>query len=414
MDPHVFPDTLIYEVHYLPLAMSYPTGKWIEANTNDFYNRPTSGSMSVQDPTSSLLSSLPMGIPITSQLISEVSQAAATNPPLANLLQLALTGTASPDQRQTLVLLIQSLPAANISISTHGSDSASSSNHDNSTSHTPAPIYATREWDLVFEFRDLPSEKWIFPRGYVVCTRQAEPPSPYYVGKCTITTVIPFDRTSWVPVSDSKPSTPPERMEFHLGRTPNAVWDTLERWSNTMKKDSQAYLDSLVRNRVIWYEYTVLTTALQPKPKRAYLKYRLPEGAQLTQIKNVSFLYMFMYRQKHDMSSFRQQQPHLPRSSLDPTDQSTLDLDRSDLHKQASQPHQHLRHLLERQPSVAANHSSPKIKHKSLHPAIPRHSVEQRSRLRVSPAARWMYPYWLMAVCPTFLFDKDTLIDKKK
>src|SRR6266481_2274563 len=59
--------------------------------------------------TAALVSSLKGAIPITNDLISQVNAVALSNPTLANLLGLAVSGNVTPEQLQTLSVTIQSL-----------------------------------------------------------------------------------------------------------------------------------------------------------------------------------------------------------------------------------------------------------------------------------------------------------------
>ncbi|KAF7981118.1 hypothetical protein HWV62_34843 [Athelia sp. TMB] len=216
--PHIFPSTIIFEVHYqyipppvnqspyvyqppvtlnsaswqatTPYGVSTYAPHASAMTTGDTTKIPSPIAASVeavvsQQSSSPLFSSLGAEVDITPELITQVNIAAASNPTLANLLQLAASGQATPDQLQTLGLLIQSLA----SISSHDKSSVPSRSASIFGSGTPQPdethqvstpalAYNTmkapsmypayrsfKEFDIVLEFAENPSDRWILPRS---------------------------------------------------------------------------------------------------------------------------------------------------------------------------------------------------------------------------------------------------------
>ncbi|KAJ7925990.1 hypothetical protein B0H13DRAFT_2567061 [Mycena leptocephala] len=124
----------------------------------------------VQHSTSPLLSSLTSVTAITPTLINQVNAAAASNPTLANLLQLAAAGKGSPEQLKTLGLLIQSLatPESSEALST-------AANLMKASAQPPVPVNnSVKEFDLVFQYHETSYERWILPRGPVICEKVAD------------------------------------------------------------------------------------------------------------------------------------------------------------------------------------------------------------------------------------------------
>lgn len=143
LGPHVFPDTVFYEVSHFKKTSSKQasTSAGVPVSTNTFHYRPTSHSLvsgsvpysssaSQAGPattsrysqpipapaptipssdTSKQSSSLDLSIDVSPSLVAQVNSAAATNSTLQYLLQSAAEGTASVDQLKTLGLLIQSV-----------------------------------------------------------------------------------------------------------------------------------------------------------------------------------------------------------------------------------------------------------------------------------------------------------------
>jgi hypothetical protein len=226
-----------------------------------------------------LLSSLTSSVSITPALVSQVNSAAASNPTLANLLQLAAAGKASPDQLKSLGLLIQSLAGHQITSKSRSatpapgsaqpetpptSGIAAQSEHVASTaSYAPSSqnvsqTYAgpPKEFDLVIEFHEASSDRWIFPRGPAVCERKN-------VGDIVISAVLPFPQRHFYSgtglpgtgVMGSEKGGPneagvaPQIVTFLLRKASLAIWDTVLRWAGgeeTMAK-SHGVLAALVR-----------------------------------------------------------------------------------------------------------------------------------------------------------------------
>ncbi|KAF7307098.1 hypothetical protein MIND_00503100 [Mycena indigotica] len=117
--PHIFCDTSFYEVHYPPSQLE------------------GSASTSARP---SWSASIPMP---NSDIVHAVNAAASSNPTFANLLHIAASGQATPDQLQTLGLLIQSLPPPR-----------------------PPPLAPTTAlaYDIVFQYAETPSQQCILPR----------------------------------------------------------------------------------------------------------------------------------------------------------------------------------------------------------------------------------------------------------
>jgi hypothetical protein len=174
-----------------------------------------------------LVSAVASDTPITPALISRVNDAAATDPILANFLQLAASGRATSDQLKTLALLIQSLAYTPSSSAALGGVSASdalsvlsqlsgqtpSSTPGSSTPATPpatlahshpthehptlaqstdsAGFPAPKEFDLVLEFPERPYDRWLFPRVPVVCERK---PSPGDIEAILLLVALPFPK----------------------------------------------------------------------------------------------------------------------------------------------------------------------------------------------------------------------------
>ena len=295
--PHIFPDTIIFEVHYLPQQPTSPakpgylyqppppppsmsSSSWqattpyggLQYSTYAQHNstqKVAASESTSQSSSKPLLSTLTSSVSITPALINQVNFAASSNPTLANLLQLAAAGKANPDQLKTLGLLIQSLaaPSPDTITSTPSSSQpripgTSSTNMDtlvassmSSTSQSSPHILLppVRVFDIVIEFQETTSERWIFPRGHAVCERILDTLAADATCDILITTSVPFTKDiprTTTPENDeiSSDDTPPQVVTFRFRKAPIAVWDTVHRWAGNDEtaKNNRKILDELV------------------------------------------------------------------------------------------------------------------------------------------------------------------------
>ncbi|KAF8665426.1 hypothetical protein AX16_000445 [Volvariella volvacea WC 439] len=303
--PHIFPDTILYEVQYTPPQSSSSSAN--QAHTSNTWrstpyvhylpqnqlaagttppiiastptsqarsNNPAPSSYSVKPNSSPVVSSLTTVTPITPALISKVNTAAATNPILANLLHLAAAGRASPDQLKTLGLLIQSLsdtpPEPNLVERSLPVPSHSHPLAPYNAAHSPSiaaqqpqtPVPPVKDFDLILEFQNLPTERWLLPRGPVVCHKlPGEFPTDIFL---TVRVPLGTDETL-----AEKPDCPmPQAVVFCLKTVPLLVWDTLVRWIGGEEKmvANQKILDRL------------------PRHDDTFLAHQIAEGTLLTQL----------------------------------------------------------------------------------------------------------------------------------
>jgi len=250
--PHLFMDTTVFEVHYrpFPVAVSQPTTFMYQSppgnSLSQAVHQPQTLSSSSSAPSggsNALLSSLSSTLPVTPGLVSQVNAAATSNPTLANLLQLAASGRATSDQLKALGLLIQSLTSSQVTdILTTISQGAPGTDSSSTPLPTaPAPQQyqyqpTVKDFDIVIEFRDAPSDRWIFPRGPATCEFVSALGDSGSMGDLTVSTIVPFP--SMTPLQDppaSETSVPTELpskqlVEFHFKMATSYIWDTFSRW----------------------------------------------------------------------------------------------------------------------------------------------------------------------------------------
>ena len=246
--PHTFTSTTVFEVHYQYIPPSKPsnfiyqppsgqTSSW-QATTPygatsfhafDPSPKPTPLIPSVvqvkgadETPKSSstpLLSSLGSTVMITPELISQVNSAASSNPALANLLQQAASGKASPDQLKTLGLLIQSL-AGPLTTQNFPNPLASASAPSQKTTYQ-SPSLHPKDFDIVLEFFENPSDRWILPRSEVIIERLGETQSRSDI---LLTASIPFSLPETEKEKESS-ATDHSAQQLATFRFVNASWD---------------------------------------------------------------------------------------------------------------------------------------------------------------------------------------------
>ena len=279
--PHLFPDTTVFEVHYHPVHVqvpssttfvyqSAPSGSW-QWNAQSKSSTPsvqvndvstTASPAPVFGHSTPLLASLPSTLHVTQTLVTQVNQAASSNPTLANLLQLAVAGKASPDQLKTLGLLIQSLAgsqgaeADTTQPSTNPAQPKAQSNPSTSTTPTPAPQYhfqpPSREFDLVLEFKEAPTDRWTFPRGPAKCEFVPMPGFSGAFGDILLTAAVPFTSTSapqgtaGSAATSEIPSVAKQTVTFRFKSASTAVWDTMSRWIGSRAEEYSKTLSEIV------------------------------------------------------------------------------------------------------------------------------------------------------------------------
>lgn len=180
-------------------------------------------------------------------LVHQVNLAASTNPILSNLLQLAAARRATPDQLQTLGLLIQSLANIESALAVSNIPPAEPPLPPSSNPNYYRPQPLVKDFDLILEYRETPNERWIIPRGcYPVAVQSG---SDIMLTVCIIgkqeTPSIPLHRVALDPES---PDIADRSVTFTLKNTPFNLWDTIVRWIGGEEKMSlnKKYHDSLV------------------------------------------------------------------------------------------------------------------------------------------------------------------------
>ncbi|KAK1220021.1 hypothetical protein PQX77_017228 [Marasmius sp. AFHP31] len=250
--PHIFYDTTFYEVHYIR-----PT----------YYPNPSNNPSST--PTAVTM--------ITPEIVNQVNLAASTNPTLANLLQVAANGQASPDQLKTLGLTIQSLASPSAPaypfpglapLVTPSSSSSStlilapagiegvpiptSPNNAEEASSSPS-------FDIIIEFRENSTERWLLPRGISSVSTHENSTT------LTVTALLPFSKSTGTATASSE-ETEDRLVEFQLANAPFTIHDSLRRWAGGegRSKENQAALEKA-----------------KAAPGRKYLSYEISDDPSL-------------------------------------------------------------------------------------------------------------------------------------
>lgn len=249
--PHIFPDTVFYEVHYLPPQGPQPSSFSTQPQAaNPFWQSSTSypqsatacgstqtpqnESATVSTPAeTSSLNSLSPSITLTPNLIQQVNSAASSNPILANLLQVAAAGKATQDQLKTLGLLIQSFATLSST-----SQTASSSFLSLGAFQRTANLPPVKEFDLVLEFHETPNDRWSIPRVPIYAERKPPPDQPNDLD-VSLRTCVPFNADK-SPQSDGQTNSenPVQYpVTFILKNAPYTIWETVWRWIGGEEKN---------------------------------------------------------------------------------------------------------------------------------------------------------------------------------
>ncbi|KAI0655227.1 hypothetical protein C8Q70DRAFT_1022591 [Cubamyces menziesii] len=255
--PHLFANTAIFEVHYLPSTTPSTMSGSGQASPQAS-NIPSATSSGVQSSLSSV--AFPSGTYVTPALSAKVTNAAQTDPVLANLLNAVINRTANDQQVKTLGYLIQSLdnvpPVESPASAEHGAAAA------------PSPS-APRPFDIVLEFYEKPGERFTLPRGDVVC-ELATPkvPSIYRSSDLIITHCLPFPGATGFTDTSVR-----EVVSFRLSRVSQSLWELLSTWAGGPEKIDQSRLKLI---------------EITKAASRSFLQYRLPEGELLNEIRNAA------------------------------------------------------------------------------------------------------------------------------
>lgn len=281
--PHMFIDTTVYEVHYHPVHMpvvqpstfvyhsATPSGSWQPSTHLKAVAPPSHANEISSTPTLSsgqstpLSTSLSSAVPVTQALVTQVNSAAASNSTLSNLLQLAVAGKASPEQLKTLGLLIQSLATSPaVPLDGHSLPSTPAQPVAQPSTHTlSVPIQTTqyqlqvptKEFDLVLEFREAPSDRWTFPRGPAKCEFVSTPGLSGMLGDILLTAILPFTlpsvQASVVENEAASEDVPKEVVVFRFKSASAAVWDTISRWVGPKTEENAEILSNIVHNLLV-------------------------------------------------------------------------------------------------------------------------------------------------------------------
>lgn len=227
--PHTFHGTALFEIQFhQPVYGAGPAGSLLlpSATASAFNSAahlppPPAVERAVASATASPTRTTS---PISSVFLSHISQTAATNPQLAELLHLSATQRATGEQIRTLGLIIQAMAAA------------------------PPPPRVQAEF--VLEFRERAADRWLVPRHLAVCERRtlsAGADGPFAILITTAlfpTSVLQVDATG----NYAEAARNPQPVTLRLTNATHAMWEFVQRWISYDKVDENSrVLDKLVR-----------------------------------------------------------------------------------------------------------------------------------------------------------------------
>ncbi|KAM5530513.1 hypothetical protein V8D89_015829 [Ganoderma adspersum] len=264
--PHTFSGTAVYEVHYLPSADQHsggPEAQSTQSTPSSSYSAVPTYPQASQSSSSSSSSSY-----VTPALSSRVATAAQTDPILANLLSAVINRTATAEQVKRLGVLVRQL---------EGIPELEPPNAPPTPSPAPPPPFrpvSPKPFDVIVEFHEKPSDKWILLRGDVFIERVgvAEGVWARYADVIITTTMTPASPPA-DPSGEQAPNTPAaEVVNFRFSRVSQSLWELFFAWAGGSQKmeESKAKLVDMVK----------ASTA------PSYLQHCLPEGELLTEVQN--------------------------------------------------------------------------------------------------------------------------------
>lgn len=265
--PHQFLDTLFYQVHYMQPssatgALQTPSISTAATPYSSYYanqatpvtpatpsatTAPASGSPDGQD-----LSQLKLGLgggmeyTISADLVARIHHEASVNPIFATKFRLALDPNATQEQIRNFAFALPHLPGVLVS----GVPSSL-------TLSTEQPrLPPVREWDLVIEFNETPSDRWLIPRGTLAsCTRLVNKGSST-LPDVSLTLRLPLSDTRPKPPSGEEAGTsnkssdpiPSHSVKFTLRQASNAIYDLILNWigGDDRNRENSAALAKIV------------------------------------------------------------------------------------------------------------------------------------------------------------------------
>lgn len=217
--PHNFTHTAIYEVHYLPSTPQVPppqASTAAQTHSQATITQPTAltglAGQTATQPAS-------IDATVTPTLISQVNAAAESNPILSRLLHTAAAGRATPDEIKTLSILIRSL-GIGMEPSPPPPPLQESAQPVNAV--PPEPV---KPFDIVIEFQERPSDRWILPRGLTSFEFIPYTSSVLSRGELVMTFGLPF------PVNEQNAEKGPEPP---LTPTPEPSRAVTMRWNGVL------------------------------------------------------------------------------------------------------------------------------------------------------------------------------------
>ena len=186
---------------------------------------------------------------VTPALSSRVATAAQTDPILANLLNAVINRTATAEQVKRLGVLVRQL---------EGVPELEPSNAPLAPSPTaPAPFrpISPKPFDIILEFHEKPSDKWILPRGIVFCERVgvAEEVWARYADVIITTTMTPSSPLADPSGEHAPDVSTPEVVSFRFSKVSQPLWGLLLSWAGGSQKmeENKAKLSEMVSTSLI-------------------------------------------------------------------------------------------------------------------------------------------------------------------
>ncbi|TFK30876.1 hypothetical protein FA15DRAFT_751868 [Coprinopsis marcescibilis] len=368
--PHIFPETIVYEVNYLQPPSRTPvataTHGWtpVSPYAGSYYYHPqapnsnalpaavplptpaptsTSSGPAVAPPygvapTSTPASALPTSVgglwgsvysqsdPLQQEFISIANTAASTDPEFSSALQLAIAGTATQEQLKMLGERLKQYQAAaqQLSQAKQAVLSASLSTPQVQTTQYSypyavpvAPLPPVRPFDIVLEFRDTPGERLLFPRSPVSFEKSTTESEEW-----DLKVRLPFDKQT-AETGSSKANEPEAKGKDKAtaeekGEDGEESKQEYRRAHLVLTNVPTAVVDTITR----WIgsddkakEYKEILKALD-QPKRLYLGYRLTEGPLLSQLQTMAHPPMKLL--KHGPNPVRPPRKRAPPKAKEP------------------------------------------------------------------------------------------------
>lgn len=208
------PDLLVHEVTYIDSAPEVLEGQATKPDAVPPPRLQPYGGIASSSSSASLATPFSN---VTPELVSRVNSAAQKDAHLSHCIREATAGKASPEEVKYITTTINTLTATDPTLW-------------RSASPALTPGHSPKSWDIIFEFRERPNDRWLLPRGPAFIERN--PPDGTRLDSIQLSIIVSAPATesaSGEPSSSSSPSQT-DVVTLRLLQPAQTLYDALVNW----------------------------------------------------------------------------------------------------------------------------------------------------------------------------------------